>query len=742
MKILSKIPLYWIGILISLFFIGLSFLELPFMESLELRYYDFSMRMDLSPYQNNSIKELAVITVDNKSINKLGPWPWPRSHFARLIDILSESQAGVIGLNFLFSEKEKNSTLIEIQNIKRMFQNILQESSELRALLKHLEETEIRVDNDTRLINSVKSAKNVIFPIHLKELSRFFISEEKEAIINKLLEFYDIPIVSSSNTPFSPLKTGSFVLPLFELSQASNGLGFVSPFYDMDGRIRQHILAVKYKDRFFPSYPLKLVIDFLNLTRDQINIVEGRGIQLKDRFIPTDESLKMLIRFTPYHPTIYSFYDVFSKSIDPSVFKNKIVIIDKLAKDNNIVSPFISYTNVIKNILNANSIIRPVWAFEAEISIMLFFCLYLVIIMPRLGGGLGLLSSIVLFILLTISSIVLLNIYGLWVKYIYAAFQLGIGSMFISFKCIFIPEKKKLKKDFEQLKIIETSQKLGRYEIIDEIGRGVMGVVYRARDTTDNHILAIKTLCFRESFDKKEVKALKKQFYKQVHESEKLSHPNIITIFDVSVDHGLYYIAMELLKGNDLKSVYNKNIPLSLKQVLNYVSQVCDALDYAHKKRVVHRNLKPSNIIILKNGKIKITDFGISELSSSYKINIGMAPGSPDYISPEQAEGFDEIDGRSDIFSLGVIFFELLTGRLPFKGNTNEALIYHISHTPHPSVGKFNPRLPVACEQIINKALEKDVNKRYQTAYAFKNHLDFLSKKIDHAMTVKQKKRG
>jgi serine/threonine-protein kinase len=188
---------------------------------------------------------------------------------------------------------------------------------------------------------------------------------------------------------------------------------------------------------------------------------------------------------------------------------------------------------------------------------------------------------------------------------------------------------------------------------------------------------------------------------------------------------------MEFLKGEDLVKFTHKGNLLPLRVVLNMVGQVADALGYAHSKNVVHRDIKPANIMLLKDtGDIKVTDFGIARITSSSKTKTGVILGTPSYMSPEQVSG-KKIDGRSDIFSLGVVLFEMLTGQKPFVSEDITSLMYQIAREKHPSVREIKPKIPPVLEKIIDKALSKEVDQRYQKADLMAEHLSKVVERID-----------
>jgi serine/threonine-protein kinase len=277
---------------------------------------------------------------------------------------------------------------------------------------------------------------------------------------------------------------------------------------------------------------------------------------------------------------------------------------------------------------------------------------------------------------------------------------------------------------------LEIKPTVGRYEIVREIGQGAMGVVYEARDPKINRLLAIKTIRFSDEFEEDRVKDIRNRFFKEAEIAGKLSHPSIVAIYDVGEDYELTYLAMEFLEGSDLRQHCKKGDLLPLRKVLDIVSEVAIALDYAHSQGVIHRDVKPGNIMLIKNGKVKVTDFGIAKAISSTQTKSGIVLGTPNYMSPEQVNG-QKIDGRSDLFSLGVVLFELLTGQVPFHGKNMTNLLYQITQVRHPSARDINPKVPKVCDQIINKALEKDPGSRFQSGMEFAKYLRATIKKMD-----------
>ncbi len=274
-----------------------------------------------------------------------------------------------------------------------------------------------------------------------------------------------------------------------------------------------------------------------------------------------------------------------------------------------------------------------------------------------------------------------------------------------------------------------TKPTLGRYEIIKELGHGAMGTVYLGKDPSINRDVAIKTLNYA-TIEPGELKEVKSQFFHEAEAAGKLSHPNIVTIYDVGEDHDMAYIAMELIKGENLTCYCQKETLLSLKRVLHVVTSVAQALDYAHNQGVVHRDIKPANIILQNDDQVKVADFGIARVMSSSKTQTGVIFGTPNYMSPEQVAG-KRVDGRSDLFSLGVVFYELLSGKKPFQGENITSLMYAIANTMHVALAEHAAKVPPCCSQIVDKLLAKGVSRRFKTAAQAINQLQLCQAQLD-----------
>jgi len=263
----------------------------------------------------------------------------------------------------------------------------------------------------------------------------------------------------------------------------------------------------------------------------------------------------------------------------------------------------------------------------------------------------------------------------------------------------------------------------GRYKVEGLLGKGAMGIVYQGIDPKINRHVAIKTLQLSDSIDESEIAKAKQRFFREAETAGGLSHANIVTIYDVGDEGSLGYIAMDLLTGAPLSHFIKTNNLLPVPLVYQLMIQITDALEYAHRQSVVHRDIKPGNIIYDDDlQKVTITDFGIACVNDNSRTSTGVIMGSPYYMSPEQILG-KQVDGRSDIFSLGATLYQLLSGCLPFEGDSVVSVVYQISNEKHTAISKQNDNLPASALRITNKAMQKDVEKRYQSMQEFKQAL-------------------
>ena len=253
-------------------------------------------------------------------------------------------------------------------------------------------------------------------------------------------------------------------------------------------------------------------------------------------------------------------------------------------------------------------------------------------------------------------------------------------------------------------------QHIGRYEIVRELGRGAMGVVFKARDPLIGRSVAVKTITAGVAKDPD----LLARFYREAKSAGLLHHPNIVTVYELSESEGLPFIAMEYLEGESLEQVVVRRSPLPLAQKLGYIVQACRAFDFAHRRGVVHRDIKPANIMITMEGVVKVVDFGIARIIDTSKTQTGSLLGTLSYMSPEQLRG-QSADERCDIWSLGAVLYECMSYRKPFTGDNHGALLRSILEDEPPSIQEVAPECPANLKKVVDRALCKELSDRYQT---------------------------
>jgi hypothetical protein len=278
---------------------------------------------------------------------------------------------------------------------------------------------------------------------------------------------------------------------------------------------------------------------------------------------------------------------------------------------------------------------------------------------------------------------------------------------------------------------LDSGQRVGRYRIVRFLGAGAMGEVYLAEDPHIERRLAIKTVRLTGGRPQ-DIEDRSRRLLREARAAGRLLHPNVVTLFDAGEEDGLLYLAFEFVEGSDLASRLDSGEPPTLREVLRIVRQVAEALDYAHRQGIVHRDIKPSNILLDAAGHVKVADFGIAKVAgqNTELTMVGSVMGSPQYLSPEQIRG-DELDGRSDVFSLGVVLYELLSGRRPFDGETITTLVYQILHKD-PAIGELRA-VPLRLDQLLHHMLAKDRDDRLATAGLVAEELAAIERELPEA---------
>lgn len=800
-------------------------LEFYPMQFLEFQIYDLMA----AARRSERSSPVVVVAIDDKSINEIGSWPWPRSTIAEIINRISSYKPKVLGIKLFLPGKELNPGLTEIRQIRETLRTdaFLKRRKARYKIDNILAKSEARLDNDAELANAVNRAKNAILPI------RFIMGVPAKGA--KALDMpgwlYRQSLDANKNGPYSDkgqngslnyitqmnsdsIEAASVMTTYSLLSRKAGALGHTNLSTDQDGTVRRSPLLIGYLGRYFPSFAIQVCLKYLGGGIKDIQPGDA-GISLMNFDIPTDRFHRTLVDFSGRQRAVrhVSVADVLQQRVDPKILKDKIVLLGNrsawiesvfnttLASD---VAAVDITAAVVENILQRRHLSRPFWANVLEILVVVYFGLFLVFVIPRVKPRDGALILSIFLITWIGFTVLLFTVFGYWLKVLppllltaigfsYAglnrlsaekqhesvelnktlalSFQ-GKGMLDMAFdkfmKCPVEDESVRdllynLAQDFERKRMFNkalavyahlqkggryrdvhqrietlkylgepanpgtaikessillnkstTKPTLGRYEIVAELGQGAMGTVYLGKDPAINREVAIKTLSY-EGGDEEKLIEIKERFLREAEAAGKLSHPNIVTIFDVGEEHDLAWMAMELLKGKDLAEYCQKDRLLPVKKVLQIISAVAEALDYAHSHGVVHRDIKPDNIILLEDLQVKVADFGIARVMSASQTQTGVILGTPNYMSPEQVEGA-RVDGRSDLFSLGVVMYEMLSGEKPFHGDNLARLMYAIANAAYTPLSKAKSDLPECCGKIIKKLLVKNPEKRIKNA--------------------------
>jgi serine/threonine-protein kinase len=778
--------------------------------SLERKAYDVALQSTARAPSD----KVAIIAIDQASIDNIGRWPWSRDIHARMIDLLAKANAKTVGYLVFFAEPEN-------ERINRTLQKLLavagDEPTPLTPLLK---EAEQEFSTDARLARSLAAAGNVVLPM------LFVRGAPKGKPDKPLPEFVRRNGVAIDGSGSLPVRTQAVSIAVLEsLGAAAAALGHLNALPDVDGAIRTEALALEHYGEFYPSFAAMLAARSLNLGPRDIRIRPGEAIEIGNLRARTDPEARMYTYFYR-DPGLAedSFFDVYTGRIPAQKYRDKIVLIGPTAAG--LGSVFVTpasaampavtlQAHTVSSLLQEHFFVRPGWGDAAELAIAALVALYLIALLPRLQAGAALAFSGTLFGILLVAQFTVMAGAGLWLQLMMPATLLLVGHAALATKRFIVTERAKLASDassaesnrmlalayqgqgqldlawdkFRQVPLSEAmldnlynlgldferkrqfnkaeavlrriqefdpkfrdlesrlsrakqlsetvilggaahpggtlqlnvgeKPRFGRFEVLKELGKGAMGVVYLGRDPKIGREVAIKTLALAQEFEADELAEVKARFFREAETAGRLSHPNIVTIYDTGEEHDFCYIAMELLKGGDLAPFTKPGNLLPLESVVSIVARVADALGYAHRQGVVHRDIKPANMMYHpESDTLKVTDFGIARLTASSKTKTGMVLGTPSYMSPEQLAG-SKIDGRSDLFSLAVTLYQLLCGRLPFDGESMAQLMFRIANDAPADIRQARAELPAALAAFLERALAKRPEARFQTGEEF-----------------------
>ena len=758
---------------------------------LERSVYDIGVRSANQAPGN----KVAIIAIDDQSIENLGRWPWPRDIHATMIDKLSAAGAKVIGLTMLMSEPQTDPGLVEIQRLQDFYlSSSLSQTPEndphnddLLSLANQLQQARVALATDSRLATSIQAAGNVVLPMQMVDGTPI---GKPDAPLPPWIQAQQVG--ATGKLAGLPIETVEVVPPIEEFARGAEAIGHIVSFLDVDGGLRTEPLILGYYGELYPSFALQVAAHSLNLGVGDI-LINQQGVQLGNLSIGTNPDLMMNTFFyTSGNRSAFpadSFFDVFVGKIDPAKYKDRVVLIGATAFGlgsslktplPKAVHPVEVSAHTVASILNEDFFTMPVWANGVRWLMVLLILAYLVLALPRVSAGLGAALSAVGLIGLVAAEILLLAIQSTWIPLALPASLLFAGHLALTTKKFLLTEQGKEKSEkesaesnrmlglafqqqgqldmaFEKFRRVPASEDLldllynlamdferkrqfnkassvyqyiakydpefrdiqqrskratdaqdtiifgmkstgggpgdtllsggdsfekpmlGRYQVEKELGRGAMGIVYQGRDPKINRVVAIKTLALSEEFEAEELEEVKERFFREAEAAGKLNHPNIVTVYDAGEEHDLAYIAMEFLSGHDLLRYTKPDALMPVTKVLKLIASCAEALDFAHQQTIVHRDIKPANLMYdPESNQVKITDFGIARVNNSSRTKTGMVVGTPSYMSPEQVTG-KRVDGRSDIFSLGVVLYQMLTGDLPFQAESATQIMYQIA---------------------------------------------------------------
>lgn len=824
---------WFLALALSLIFTIAALSGVSVLEKMERVAYDAGV--NLTNRNPGAVDRIAIIAIDDASIERIGRWPWSRTELARMVRKLAAARAKVVGLQIFLTEPQSGVGLKHIRRIKKYISKTRfprTARNQVRSLKRYLANAEREMDADQQLAKAISLRRNLYMPMF------FEVGEPLGNPDRRLPRFVRrnqlTSIRDTKTNPYLPISTTAVNYPLPQFGKATAGIGHLNLDPDPDGGIRKEVLLYEYYGKYYPSLALLMASRSLNLSPRRIRVDLAKGVRVGKLYIKTDRYMRMLTGFYPSRDgkpafNTYSFADVRSGKVPLRTFKNKIVIIGStaLGVGNYHVTPVNAAmnspeltANIVASILNQDFYTRPGAAKAIELLLFLIVAFYLAVMLPRFRAGNAALMSLILLFAILIGGQVAMLSQKMWIQSVSPAVLLLLGHLLLTTRRFLTTEQLKetaesdsaqtnrmlgltfqsqgqldmamdkfrklptddsvmelfynLALDFERKRqfskasscydhILQHNRKfrdvkdrrkranqmegtiimgargaspggtlivdsgitenptLGRYKLERELGRGAMGTVYLGKDPKINRVVAIKTLDLSAEFEESEIKQVKERFFREAETAGRLNHPNIVTIYDAGEEHDLAYIAMEFLEGKDLTDKLEEKKKLPMKWVLQISVQVADALDYAHKLGVVHRDIKPANIMY-HGDSIKVTDFGIARITDNSKTKTGVVLGTPSYMSPEQFSG-KRVDGRSDLFSLGVTMFELLTGKQPFGGDSLAELMYQITNKRHPNIMKLRGDLPACVKSIIDKALSKEPEDRFQSGGQFAQSL-------------------
>jgi CHASE2 domain-containing sensor protein len=771
-------------VLITILVVSLFVGKYGFLEKLATGMQDgmfkFRGKVDVAP------AEIVIVGIDDRSVDNLAPWPWPRDLLAQSIYLISQGSPKAIGLDVFLPDQVD-------------------------------EDTSGRTDI---LADEIYASGNIFLPIYFS-LSDVGIAPEPAPAWVKSSAVGETGNFSRSWSSTSHAR--QIYYPSSSLAEESRGFGHINIHYDGDGLVRKEPLLIDYDGQLYPSFALRLASAYLRVKPSDIRLQEEEGVLVGKVLIPTDKNLHMLVDYLGPNMSFkrISALTLFTGEVGRDTFKDKIVLVGLTSTESKtwIQIPAFGQINEVERIATvAENIIqrdflKHLSAFWNVLTLILIgvFC---ALVLPKVSLSYRIVILMVFLFVIFNFSYIMFSSFGTLTKPVYPIIELVfflIASPAIKAKksreevteadesevgfaedrfedevrSVRTEEEEQEEPDgdlstrFSSSKLVaERSQEpgsdtpkgqsetltrkqetplpgetppsaseqtmqlpktplpdvppersstpfpsektpsisqFGRYKIVEVLGRGGMGTVYKGLDPVLDRPVALKTIRLDFALSSSEVSELRERLIQEAKAAGRLSHPNIVTIYDVGEEGGQQYIAMEYLSGYTLEDFIKKKGVLNYRIVAKIIMQTCEALSYAHSHGIVHRDIKPANIMLLDDFHAKVMDFGIARLEATSLTKSNVALGTPHYISPEQLEG-KPADKRSDIFSLGVVMYELLTRQKPFQGENISTLMYRILNYQPPAPSSIDDKSPLVFDHVVAKAMAKLPEERYPDA--------------------------
>jgi serine/threonine-protein kinase len=791
MRRTSRIPDWVVGLVLTAAVAAAVWMRPAFLDAAESRLFDLRLRW-LGPAP--PAHTIAIVAIDEESIARLGPWPWPRAALATLVEKLAARGAKVIGLEAVLAEPDAPRGLEALFTVEQRFR-ALGPVAGGPAFLRDLEALQASLDHDAAMTAALRQAGSVVLPAlaTLEGAGTEAAGETGAGAPDFAAASWvtDLALVTSGTAPAAP-RAGQVIWPLASFGAAAAGIGHTGRLPDADGLQRWAPLLVAHGDQYLPHFALAVAARGVD-AGGRLQAVFGEGMRLGRLRIPTDHRMAMLVTYYGAAGTFphHSAGEVLADRIPASAFRGKTVLVGATAPGIAGVAatpldprlPLVEQqAHVIANIQAGRFLTRPAWSGVYELAATLLAGGLAVVLLPGLGAAAATLAGTGILLAGLAVPLVAFGVWGMWLGVVgpglVAVLVCGataLGRLLAEGRgpatVKGLPTADTPVRDVAGRR--ETPRGtatapgaapvdggtepipdgvaaamspaaagapavpadggrrfLGRYELVEEIGREGSGAVYRGLDATSRRQAVIRTVRFDdvEAVPRPEAKA---RLLRAAQTARGLDHPNILAVYESGEEGDAVWIAMEFAAGKSLETYCTPGSLLSWSTTLDLCARVAEALDYAHARGVIHRSLTPASITLLESGDVKVGDFGIAPPVAP--ADAAAAAGACAYLSPEQIAG-QETDGRSDLFSLGVVLYALLAGSHPFAGDSPATVMYNITTTPPPSLMDRVPRLPPIFQKLVEKALAKDRAQRFQTGAAFASTLRALKERLDKAL--------